>query len=411
MLDPVLKPSSLLLAASFVAVMTALLAACTATPERASKPMPVAPLPGRVEHSPRLGPPLALKNDPAVQIFATDFNELPGWHQDDHAAAFQSFQRSCTGWRTQPDERALGGIFELGRVGDWKKLCGIGVANGQEKQFFERWFRPYAVASSGSFDGLFTGYFVPQLRGSLRPGPRFRVPVYGLPNDLVKRNGQSGRLVNGQLLPYYQRADIVAGALAGKGLELLWVDSDIDAFFMEIQGSGQVLMDDGSIRHLSFAGKNGHGYYAIGKTLVDRGEITRENLSMQTIRDWIIRHPQEGRDLMLLNPSYVFFKFGDARTIDGPIGSMNVPLTAGYSLAVDKHYLPLGVPLWLDAEHPASQRRLQRLVMAQDTGGAIKGVIRGDVFWGTGEQAGDLAGGMKSRGRYFLLVPRHIVAG
>lgn len=391
--------------------MTAVLAACSTAPQRPFSPAPTPQQPPSAERQPRLGPALALKNDPSVQIFPTEFNELPGWHQDNHGAAFQSFQRSCAAWRAQPDDRPLRGVFGLGRIGDWKKLCNINVQRGQEKQFFERWFKPYAVANSGNFDGLFTGYFVPQLRGSTRPSPRFWVPIYGMPKDLVKRNGQSGRLVDGHLLPYYERAEITTGVLSGKGLELLWVDSDIDAFFMEVQGSGYVLMEDGSVRALSYAGKNGRAYYAIGKTLVDRGEIAREAISMQTIRDWIIRHPKEGRELMLQNQSYVFFKFGDARTADGPIGSMNVPLTAGYSLAVDKNYLPLGVPLWLDAEHPSGQQRLRRLVMAQDTGGAIKGVIRGDVYWGAGEQAGEMAGLMKSRGRYFLLVPKHVAVG
>ncbi len=393
----------------FLILLVALtLSACTATPE---KPVVQAGNGAGDEIRFKLGPPTMAKNDSSVQLFPTEFYDLPGWRQDNHAAAFAAFQRSCASWRKQPDDRILSGVFELGRIGDWKKLCGIAVKNGQEKQFFERWFKPYAVASGGSFDGLFTGYYLPELHGSYRPSARYRVPIYGMPKDLVKRGDQSGRLVDGKLIPYYERAEIVAGALAGKGLELMWVDSDVDAFFMEVQGSGRVVMEDGTVRALGFAGKNGRSYYAIGKTLVDSGEIAREDISMQTIRAWIDQHPQQGRELMLKNQSYVFFRFSDGSPWEGPIGSMSVPLTAGHSLAVDRNYLPLGVPLWLDAEHPAGNQRLQRLVMAQDTGGAIKGLIRGDVFWGMGQQAADLAGVMKSRGRYFLLVPKHLRLG
>ncbi|MEY4717657.1 MAG: rane-bound lytic murein transglycosylase [Pseudomonadota bacterium] len=359
----------------------------------------------------KLGPPSPLKQDPSVLVYPAEFNDLPGWHHDDHARAFSAFQRSCSIWRKQSDHQALSGIFNLGTIGDWKRLCAQSVNHGDEKRFFEQWFKPYAVSISGSFDGLFTGYYLPELHGSYRPSVRYHVPIYGVPKDLVKRGNETGRLVKGRLEPYYDRAAITAGALSGRKLELLWVDSDIDAFFMEIQGSGRVIMEDGSVRALSYADKNGRAYYAIGKTLVDRGEIAREAISMQSIRSWIQQHPQEGRLLMQQNASYVFFKFNDKTLNEGPVGSMATPLTAGYSLAVDKHFLPMGVPLWLDAEHPSGAQRLRRLVMAQDTGGAIKGLIRGDVYWGQGEQAADWAGTMKSRGRYFLLVPKYIRLG
>lgn len=389
--------------------LAVLLAACSSTPDK-HPPRPGAP--HIASDKPiKLGPPLAVKGDSSVLIYPTEFTELPGWSQNDHASALNAFRRSCDSWRKQPDERALSGVFDLGRIGDWKKLCDVPVRVGQEQRFFEQWFKPYAVASNGSFDGLFTGYFVPELYGSTRPSVRFHVPIYRLPGDLVKQGSQTGRLVNGQIQPYYERAEIVAGALAGKGLELLWVDSEVDAFFMEVQGSGRVMMDDGRLVTLNYAGKNGRAYYAIGKTLVDRGEIPREAISMQTIRAWIAAHPQQGHDLMLQNQSYVFFRFGDTNPQQGPLGSMSVPLTAGHSLAVDRSYLPMGVPLWLDAEHPSGNQRLRRLLMVQDTGGAIKGLLRGDVFWGQGSQAAEMAGVMKSRGRYFLLIPKHLRLG
>ncbi len=392
----------------FSLLLALLLASCSTVPE---KPIRSGGATQSSQSTLRLGPPLRAKNDSTVLIYPTEFDQLPGWPRDNHAAAFSAFQKSCASWRTQPDERPLSGVFELGRIGDWKKLCGISVHQGQEKQFFERWFQPFAVANSGNFDGLFTGYFLPELRGAYQPSVRYPIPIYGVPKDLIKRDNQVGRLSNGKWQPYYDRSEIVAGALKGKGAELLWVDSEVDAFFMEVQGSGRVLMEDGHVQGLSFAGKNGHAYFAIGKALVDSGEIPREAISMQTIRAWIQQHPEQGRALMLKNPSYVFFRLSSANPWEGPVGAMTAPLTAGYSLAVDRNYLPLGVPLWLDAEHPAGNQRLQRLVMAQDTGGAIKGVIRGDVYWGQGQQAGEMAGTMKSHGRYFLLVPRHLAGG
>jgi membrane-bound lytic murein transglycosylase A len=387
-------------------------AACTPTPE---KPTPTLKpdTQARIDTEPlfKLGAPISVRGDDSIQLYPTEFNYLPGWHQDNHAAAFTSFQHSCEIWRNQPDDRALSGVFALGRISDWKQLCRVGVRNGEEKQFFEKWFRPYAVSASGGFDGLFTGYYLPELHGSYRKTARFNVPIYGVPKDLLNRHGQLGRLQKGHFVPYHDRAAIKRGALAGKMEELLWVDNEVDAFFMEVQGSGRIIMADGHIQGVGYAGKNGRSYYAIGKSLVDRGYIPREQISMQTIRAWIEQHPQEGKQLMLENQSVVFFKLTSAKAEEGPIGSMSTPLTAGYSLAVDKNYLPMGVPLWLDADHPAGNQRIRRLVMAQDTGGAIKGMIRGDVYWGQGPQAGELAGVMKSRGRFFILIPRHIAAG
>lgn len=328
-----------------------------------------------------------------IQLYPSDFNVLPGWETEDHAAALRAFQNSCKHWRKMSPSKTLSGSFDLGSIGDWQAVCSKPVGFGQEKQFFEQWFKPYAVSENGNFDGLFTGYYLPELHGSYQQSARYNVPIYRMPS--------------GGLRTRYSRAEIKSGALANKGLELLWVDNEIDAFFMEIQGSGRVIMEDGSVRGLGFAGGNGHEYYAIGKTLVNNGEIAKEDISMQTIRAWIEQHPVEGEQLMLSNASYVYFRFTPADPTVGPAGAMAVPLTAQHSLAVDRKHMPLGVPIWLDAEHPV-QGRLRRLVMAQDTGGAIKGAIRGDVYWGQGEKASALAGPMKSRGFFFLLVPRSI---
>jgi membrane-bound lytic murein transglycosylase A len=292
-----------------------------------------------------------------------------------------------------PADKVMSGSFHLGRIADWQQVCSMHVTHGQERQFFEQWFKPYAVSENGNFDGMFTGYYLPELHGSYTQSARYNVPIYRMPSGSLRS---------------HSRAEIKAGALANKGLELLWVDNEIDAFFMEVQGSGRVVMEDGSIRGLGFAGGNGYAYYAIGKTLVDNGEIAREDISMQTIRTWIEQHPVEGRQLMLSNASYVYFRYTPVDPNVGPAGAMAVPLTAQHSLAIDRKNLPLGIPIWLDAEHPIQGQRLRRLVMAQDTGGAIKGAIRGDVYWGQGEQASQMAGPMKSKGHYFLLVPRSL---
>lgn len=389
----------------FALFILSLLAGAACTPTRQNPPIkqPVVEL---KPSAPKLGAPVSVKADSSVAIYPTDFASLTGWESDSHASAYRAFRRSCDSWKAQPDSRPLSGIFNLGTLGDWKKLCLLPVNNGAERQFFEKWFQPYAIASNGGFDGLYTGYFLPELHGSFQQSARYHVPVYGVPRDLVVQGSQSGRKVNGKLTAYYNRAEIVAGALQNKGAEILWVDNEIDEFFMEIQGSGQIVMDDGSIQSVGYAAKNGQNYVAVGKILVDRGEIPKEQISMQSIRAWMDSHPDQARPLMLQNPSVVFFKLNNDKAADGPKGSMNAPLTAGYSLAVDTHYFPLGIPLWLDADHPFGNQRIQRLVMAQDTGSAIKGLIRGDVYWGQGNVAANLAGLMKSRGRVFVLIPK-----
>jgi membrane-bound lytic murein transglycosylase A len=201
---------------------------------------------------------------------------------------------------------------------------------------------------------------------------------------------------------------IDAGALSGRGLELLWIEDPVDAFFLHIQGSGQVEMTDGSRVRVGFAGRNGHAYYPIGAELIRRGEIPQEQMSMQAIRAWLVAHPEEAPGLMALNESYVFFRFVDG---EGPIGAQGVPLLPGRSMAVDPAFVPYGVPLWLDTTNPiAGGTPLRRLVIAQDAGGAIKGPIRGDLFWGSGEAAGAGAGLMKQLGRWFLLLPKAAAA-
>jgi membrane-bound lytic murein transglycosylase A len=340
------------------------------------------------------GRPIDGKISAAVQLYPSQFDVLSGWRTDNHGEAFSAFRHSCKRWQKMPASKTMSGVFDLGSVADWASLCQITVNPGEERQFFERWFKPYAVVDNGSEQGLFTGYYLPELHGSYTRSERYRFPIYRTPNDAVSRSKS--------------RAEIYDGALENKNLELVWVDDDVDAYFMDVQGSGRILMEDGSVKGVGYAGKNGHSYFAIGKELVDRGIVAKSDISMQTIRTWIKQHPDEGRELMKKNASYVFFRFTSGEASIGPTGAMGVPLTAQRSLAVDKHYLPLGIPIWLNVQHPKGQQRLQRLVIAQDTGGAIKGAVRGDFYWGQGEQAGEMAGVMKSRGRFYLLLPRNL---
>ena len=321
---------------------------------------------------PHSGTPIAAKNTTA-ELYPSEFSVLSGWNQDNHAEAFEAFRQSCQRWQKMPADKAMSGAFDLGSIAHWMQVCAVPVNVGEEKQFFERYFKPYAVVDNGNSQGLFTGYYLPELHGSFTPSERYRYPIYRTPNDAVSQ--------------HRTRAEIYAGALENRGLELLWVDDDVDAYFMDVQGSGRVIMEDGSVRGIGYAGKNGRAYFAIGKSLVDAGIISKADISMQTIRAWINQNPEQGRELMKQNASYVFFKFtsGDPRV--GPTGAMGIPLTAKRSLAVDRHYLPLGIPVWLNAQHPKGESRLQRLMVAQDTGGAIKGAVRGDFYWGQGEQA------------------------
>jgi membrane-bound lytic murein transglycosylase A len=346
------------------------------------------------------------------------FDDLPGWRADDLSQALPAFLRSCHRLVSLPADESLG---IAGTAGDWKPVCEAAakMPAGAARSFFESRFQPFAATADGDPDGLFTGYYEPLLHGSKTRSDRYKVPIYVRPPELVmvdlgdfreELKGQriAGRVEEGQLVPYPDRKAIESGALAGRDLELVWVDDPIDAFFLQIQGSGRVQLDDGSEMRVGYAAQNGHPYFAIGKDLIERGALTKETVSMQTIRQWLEAHPDEADDVMARNASYVFF---EELKGEGPLGAKGIVLTPGRSLAVDLKHWPLGVPLWLDAEAPSPHpnepnRPLRRLVMAQDTGGAIRGVVRGDVFWGHDEDAAEIAGRMKHRGRMWVLLPR-----
>ena len=364
---------------------------------------------------------------PTLSLTRVSFTDLPGWPDDDPSEALSAFQRSCGRWAKQAADKSVGGERSVaGTVADWRPACAAAAATPATataaRSFFETAFSPFAVSDGTKPDGLFTGYYEPRLQGSRVRDGRYRYPLYRRPADLVSVDlGQfdpelqgrrvAGRVEEGRLVPYADRAAIDRGALAGRDLELLWVDDPVDRFFLEIQGSGQIEMPDGAITRVGYADQNGRPYRAIGKDLIEIGAIPREQVSMQAIRAWLEANPGQAPAMMAKNGSYVFFRETQGQAgAPGPVGAQGVPLTPGRSLAVDRKFLPLGAPLWLDttSPDPAGERPLRRIVIAQDTGGAIRGPVRGDVFWGAGPQAAALAGAMKSPGRLFILLPREL---
>ena len=287
----------------------------------------------------------------------------------------------------------------------------------QLRHFFEQHFQPWLIENGdGSNTGLVTGYYEPLLQGSRVRTERFRYPLYAAPTDLLtvelgelfpelKGRRVRGRLEGNRVVPYFTRAEIEVDNPPLTGQELAWVDNPVDLFFLQIQGSGRIAFQDGGGMRVGYADQNGHPFRSIGRLLVQRGDLTLAQASLQGIKDWAAAHPDQLRALLDANPSYVFFRqLPD--NLPGPIGALGVPLTAGASIAVDPRITPLGAPVFLDTTEPNSKVPLRRLVMAQDTGGAINGAVRADFFWGYGDVTERKAGAMKQAGRMWLLYPR-----
>lgn len=365
------------------------------------------------------GPPT-----PRLTLEPARFDDLPGWQQDHVARALPAFRRSCAAFAKRDANASTGPSALHLTAGDWREACDAAVLVGDDdaaaRSYFEHYFAPYLAGNNGSPEGLFTGYYEPLLHGARQRGGAYQTPILRRPADLVAVDlgrfrpawhGEriAGRVVDGALVPYATRAAIEHGALDTQKLALLWVDNPVDAFFLQVQGSGRVELPDGSMVGLGYDGQNGQTYVAIGRLLIARGILTPETTSLQSIRAWIDAHPSDGAALMDENPSYVFFRETGG---DGPIGGEGVVLTPRRSLAVDAKFIPLGAPVYLTAMGGAIE--LERLMVAQDVGGAISGPVRGDVFWGFGAEAEAKAGVMRARGRYYLLLPKsvtpHVVA-
>ena len=354
------------------------------------------------------------------------FQDLPGWEADDQSAALHALLRSCAALQERADDEPLDIAPLGGRVGDWRGVCaeaaGLEGAD-QARGFFESRFTPYEARNNAQVQGLFTGYFEPELRGALRADGRYSVPLYRRPQDLVSVDlglfrpefaGEriAGRVAGGVLEPYATRTEIDTGALAEQGLELAWVDDPIDAFFLHIQGSGRIAFEDGTARRVAYAATNGHNYFAIGRRLVALGAFSPEEVSMPTIRGWLEANPDKASEIMHENASYVFFRWlgrwaggrGPGRRPGGDadrraFARRGPPLRAALAADLVGQRAP-------DPDPAKEDRPLRRLMVAQDTGSAIRGPVRGDVYWGTGDEAGAVAGRMKHQGRYWLLLPR-----
>lgn len=344
----------------------------------------------------------------------TKWGALTGWATDDMRPAWDAFLQSCTVLKNQQLWEEICALADLMQKRDSVTL----------RQFFERHFVPYQVLNSdGGGDGLITGYYEPLLKGSRKPSKRYRYPLYTTPDELLivdlgevypelKSLRLRGRLEGRRVVPYYSRSeiekDVGNGAPRLQGHELLWVEDAVELFFLQIQGSGRVEMEDGEIVRVGYQEQNGHPYKSIGKLLVERGELSLDKASMQGIKEWGRRNPGRLNELLYQNPSYVFFHERPTDSL-GPLGALGVPLTAGRSLAIDPRAIPQGTPVFLSTTWPNSSKQLHRLMMAQDTGGAIKGGVRADFFWGFGEEAANQAGKMKQIGKMWVLMPNGYV--
>ncbi|WP_407946853.1 murein transglycosylase A [Oxalobacter aliiformigenes] len=376
-----------LLSCFFLIGLTVWLAACTTTP-------PVIP---------------ETEQMPVEERQQVSFSDLPGWKSDNLKDVLPAFRKSC---------RAIG------KKKDWQDVCAKAYDIDENdtfaiRSFFETHFVPYRIANeNGSETGLATGYFEPLLKGSRVRKGKFRTALYRQPDDLLVVDLASaypqlkglrlrGKLDGNRVVPYETRAEIEkSGKLAGH--EIVWVDDVLDAFFLEIQGSGRVYIpESGETIRLAYANQNGRPYRSIGRYLLDRGELKPGQASSQQIRQWIRRNPERLREVLDSNPSYVFFR--EERIDDpseGPKGALGVPLTPERSIAIDPRHIPLGAPVFVDTTRPYSSVPLQKLMLAQDTGGAIRGAVRADYFWGFGPQAGEMAGKMKQKLKVWLLLPK-----
>jgi len=404
---------SLFQASSVTALLlTLLLSACVTRPRPQGPPSPQVP-PGPAPSVQVQPAPRAEAIKPADYLRVGSYEELPGWAEDDLTQLWPAFLASC-----EVMIRRNGWLEVCTDAQQLNPMDGVALRN-----FFESRFLPYQVRNAdGSLSGTVTGYYEPLLRGSRTKGGLFQTPLYRPPVDLLTVDLSSlypelksmrlrGRLSGNKVIPYFSRAELEQKGLP-QGTELVWVDNAIDAFFLQVQGSGRVLLEGSkeTIR-LAYADQNGHPYKSIGRYLIDRGELKLEQASMQGIKAWAAANPHRLQELLNANPSVVFFK--EEKITDaskGPRGALGVPLTERRSIAIDPQFITLGAPVFLSTTRPNSDQPLRQLMMAQDTGGAIRNPVRADFFWGFGQEAGEQAGKMKQPGQMWLLLPKTLSA-
>ncbi|EUJ11739.1 membrane-bound lytic murein transglycosylase [Methylophilaceae bacterium 11] len=336
-----------------------------------------------------------------------NWSEIDAWKQDNLSAGWPAWLTSCSTLKNKPE---------------WQPACQAAVSliapdNTQIIEYFTHYFNVYSTSTiAGSNTGLITGYYEPVLKGSRTKSAQYAFPLYAQPKDLItvdlgtlfpelKYKRVRGKLDGNRLVPYFTRAEIESDKPPLAGSEIVWIDDAIDAFFLQIQGSGLIQLDTGEQLHLGYADQNGHAYNSIGKVLIQRGELNASQASMQGIKDWGRKNVSKLRELLNTNPSYVFFRELPAN-LPGPLGALGVPLTAERSVAIDPKYIPLGAPVYLSTTYPNTTKPLQRLMIAQDTGGAIKDGVRADFYWGSGNYAGKMAGSMKQSGMIWVLLPK-----
>jgi membrane-bound lytic murein transglycosylase A len=385
-------------------LLIALLAGCATPP--AAPPMadctPEKPCPS-------CPPPVAEPAKPAEKPLQTaDWPDIPGWQNDDPLPAFEAFRASCERIESQPL---------------WTATCASARAadvttGAAARAWFEAEFRPWALVNAdGTRDGMITGYYEPLLKGSRTRNPPYLSPLFAPPEDLVvvdlaevypelKNMRLRGRIQGRKLVPYYTRAEWAQQEDNRLDGALLWIDDPLDLFFMQIQGSGQVQLDDGTRVRVSYADQNGHPFKSIGRWLIDQGEIKLEQASMQGIKAWARANPKRLQEMLNANPSLVFFRELPVEG-SGPPGALGVPLTPERSIAIDPRIVTLGAPVFLATTWPNDTKPLQRLMLAQDTGGAIRGAVRADFYWGSGTDAGNQAGKMRQRGSMWALMPKN----
>jgi len=338
------------------------------------------------------------------------WEDLAGIEQDNLTMAWPAWLQSCSALKTKPA---------------WQNVCDLATnlknpSVGAVQNYFKQHFNVYRTTNAdGSDTGMITGYYEPLLKGSLVKTDTYRYPLYRQPGDLITVDLSSiypelankrlrGRVVGNKLIPYYSRGEIESEQSPLQGNELLWVDDNIDLFFLQIQGSGLVQLENGEQIHVGYADQNGQAYQSIGRLLIQSGELTSDKASMQGIKNWALAHPDKLRDLLNSNPSYVFFRELPAG-LPGPLGALGVPILGERAVAVDPRFVPLGAPIFLATTYPNTSKPLNRLMMAQDTGGAIKGGVRADFFWGFGPDATRQAGSMKQKGKIWVLLPKEFV--
>lgn len=345
-----------------------------------------------------------------AQLKSAQWGDIDGFSADDLSAAWPAWLQSCAGLKTKVQ---------------WQVACNAALALKQPKNaeiinYYTSYFDAYSASNAdGTNTGLITGYYQPMLKGSRSKSAKFVFPLYRQPSDLItvdladlypelKYKRVRGKLVGNKLVPYASRAQIETAVSPLAGNELVWVNDIVEAFFLQVQGSGIVKLENGEQMQVGYADQNGQAYNSIGRILIERGELTKDQAGMQGIKNWAAKNPSKLQELLNANPSYVFFRELPAG-LTGPLGALGVPITAERSMAIDPKFIPLGAPVFISTTQPNTQKPLKRLMLAQDTGGAIKGGVRADFFWGAGDEAGKQAGSMKQQGKIWVLLPKGFI--